>query len=135
MDSSKQTGALPYDVLVVAIGARAITWGIPGVEEVPDSDAGGRGLGWCGQAETSDPKILTCGRLTRLRFWFRRQNCFFLKTVSDAQAIRQRVLEQFERAALPHYTDDERRKMLSFVIVGGGPTGLAPRKPRSHHHR
>ena len=61
----------------------------------------------------------------RLRFfgWRGSQNCFFLKTVSDAQAIRQRVLEQFERAALPHYTDDERRKMLSFVIVGGGPTG------------
>ena len=34
MDSSKQTGALPYDILVVAIGARSITWGVPGVEEV-----------------------------------------------------------------------------------------------------
>lgn len=31
--------------------------------------------------------------------------------------------ECFERAALPATTQEERKRLLSFVIVGGGPTG------------
>lgn len=46
-----------------------------------------------------------------------------LKTIEDATAIRRRVLLAFERA---ESTDDpaERRALLTFVIVGGGPTGV-----------
>ena len=46
-----------------------------------------------------------------------------LKTAEDAIAIRHRVLAAFERAEV---TDDanERRRLLSFVVVGGGPTGV-----------
>src|SRR4051812_32632568 len=46
-----------------------------------------------------------------------------LKTIEDATAIRRRVLLAFERAE--DATDDgERRRLLTFVIIGGGPTGV-----------
>jgi len=48
----------------------------------------------------------------------------FFKTVEDASRLRLRVSECFERAALPATTSEERQKLLSFVIVGGGPTGV-----------
>jgi NADH dehydrogenase len=46
-----------------------------------------------------------------------------LKTVSDAFEIRRRILSAFEAAELE---DDEakRRELLTFVIIGGGPTGV-----------
>ncbi|KAH9833022.1 nucleotide-binding domain-containing protein [Rhodofomes roseus] len=52
------------------------------------------------------------------------QHCFQLKTVSDARLIRQRVLDNFEAAALPTTSPEERRRLLSFVVCGGGPTGV-----------
>lgn len=47
-----------------------------------------------------------------------------LKDVNDARKIRSRVIENFEQACLPTTTDAERRKLLSFVVCGGGPTGV-----------
>lgn len=46
-----------------------------------------------------------------------------LKSIEDAIRIRQRVLLAFERA---EKTDDEaeRRRLITFVIIGGGPTGV-----------
>jgi NADH dehydrogenase len=46
-----------------------------------------------------------------------------LKSIEDATRIRRRILSAFELAEL---TDDEskRRQFLTFVIVGGGPTGV-----------
>jgi NADH dehydrogenase len=46
-----------------------------------------------------------------------------LKTLEDATTIRRRILLSFERAE--RETDPERRAaLLTFVIVGGGPTGV-----------
>src|SRR5665213_127669 len=46
-----------------------------------------------------------------------------LKTLDDALAIRARILTAFERAELE--TDPQRREaLLTFVIIGGGPTGV-----------
>ena len=46
-----------------------------------------------------------------------------LKTLEQATEIRRRVLTAFERAE--RETDPERRKqLLTFVVVGGGPTGV-----------
>ncbi|KAK9133751.1 hypothetical protein Scep_013279 [Stephania cephalantha] len=50
--------------------------------------------------------------------------CHFLKEVEDAQRIRRSVIDCFERAVLPDITEQERRSILHFVIVGGGPTGV-----------
>ena len=46
-----------------------------------------------------------------------------LKSLEDALGIRQRVLLAFERAE--RETDPDRRKaLLTFVVIGGGPTGV-----------
>ncbi|KAF5373596.1 hypothetical protein D9758_000773 [Tetrapyrgos nigripes] len=52
------------------------------------------------------------------------EHCFQLKTIADAQAIRRRVMDNFEVASLPTTTPEERKRLLSFVICGGGPTGV-----------
>jgi NADH dehydrogenase len=46
-----------------------------------------------------------------------------LKTLDDALEIRRRVLLAFE-AAERETSEDEQRRLLTFVIVGGGPTGV-----------
>ncbi|KKA28110.1 hypothetical protein TD95_002318 [Thielaviopsis punctulata] len=75
---------VPYDKLVVAVGAYSQTFGVKGV----------------------------------------RHNAHFLRDVGDARAIRMRLLRCFERAALPTTTDQMRRDLLHFAVVGGGPTGI-----------
>ncbi len=48
---------------------------------------------------------------------------FSLKTLDDAVILRNHILSCFERAS--YCSDpDQRKKLLSFVIVGGGPTGI-----------
>lgn len=73
---------VPYDKLVVAVGATSITHGIEGIEHT-----------------------------------------MRLKTIQDAQQIRRKVLTNVELACLPTTTPEERKKLLSFVICGGGATG------------
>ncbi|KFH42075.1 External alternative NAD(P)H-ubiquinone oxidoreductase B1-like protein [Hapsidospora chrysogenum ATCC 11550] len=52
------------------------------------------------------------------------ENAFFLKNIDDARGIRNRVIHNFELACLPTTSDEERRRLLSFVVSGGGPTGV-----------
>jgi len=75
---------LPYDDLVIAVGAVVSTYGIPGV----------------------------------------REHAFFLKEISDSRRIRQGIIECFEGAAQPDIPADERKRLLTFVVVGGGPNGV-----------
>jgi len=75
---------MKYDKLIVAVGARNNTFGIPGVLE----------------------------------------HSFFLKELHHARAIRKRILDCFEQAAMPNISHAERERLLSFVVVGGGPTGI-----------
>jgi NADH dehydrogenase len=46
-----------------------------------------------------------------------------IKTLADALSIRQHVLAAFEAAEISH-DPDERRRLLNFVLVGAGPTGV-----------
>jgi len=46
-----------------------------------------------------------------------------LKTIEDATEIRRRILLAFERAERSS-DPEERRRLLTFVVVGGGPTGV-----------
>ncbi|HEU4660292.1 MAG TPA: NAD(P)/FAD-dependent oxidoreductase [Pseudolabrys sp.] len=46
-----------------------------------------------------------------------------LKNIDDARAIRRRILLAFEKAELAE-DKAERARLLTFVIVGGGPTGV-----------
>jgi NADH dehydrogenase FAD-containing subunit len=47
---------------------------------------------------------------------------FFLKQLEHARAIRSNIIACFEKASIPTVTDEERRRLLSFLVVGGGPT-------------
>jgi NADH dehydrogenase FAD-containing subunit len=51
-------------------------------------------------------------------------NAFFLKDINDARRIRHRVLECFEHSMQPGIDKADKRKLLHFAIVGGGPTGV-----------
>jgi len=46
-----------------------------------------------------------------------------IKTLSDALSIRQHILSAFEAAEIS-YDPGERRRLLNFVLVGAGPTGV-----------
>lgn len=52
------------------------------------------------------------------------ENCNVLKSIDDARAVKYKVLRNLETACLPGTTEEERRRLLSFVICGGGPTGV-----------
>ena len=73
-----------YDYLVLAHGASANTFGIPGVEE----------------------------------------NAFFLREISEARGIRRRIVQNLMTAKLPTTSQEEVERLLHFVVVGGGPTGV-----------
>ena len=75
---------VPFDMLVVGVGAENATFGIPGVRE---------------------------------------HSCF-LKEVNDAQQIRKRIMDCVETAGFKDQTDEERKRLLHMVVVGGGPTGV-----------
>ncbi|ORZ35087.1 pyridine nucleotide-disulfide oxidoreductase-domain-containing protein [Catenaria anguillulae PL171] len=75
---------IPYDYLVVAVGAESQTFGIKGVREY--------GL--------------------------------FLKELWDAKKIRTRLMDCIETAAFPGQPEDEIKRLLHLVVVGGGPTGI-----------
>ena len=75
---------VPFDMLVVAVGAENATFGIPGVRE---------------------------------------HSCF-LKEVGDAQQIRKRIMDCVETASFKDQSDEERKRLLHMVVVGGGPTGV-----------
>ncbi len=47
-----------------------------------------------------------------------------LKKIDDATAIRRHILVAFEDAEAMAAHDGARRKLLTFVVVGGGPTGV-----------
>jgi NADH:ubiquinone reductase (non-electrogenic) len=75
---------VPFDMLVVGVGAENATFGIPGVRE---------------------------------------HSCF-LKEVGDAQQIRKRIMDCVETANFKDQSDEERKRLLHMVVVGGGPTGV-----------
>ncbi|GAM27477.1 hypothetical protein SAMD00019534_106530 [Acytostelium subglobosum LB1] len=75
---------LPYDQLVVGVGADNATFGIPGV----------------------------------------RENACFMKEISDTRMIRDRIIDCLETAGYPGQPSAEIDRLLHFVIVGGGPSGV-----------
>jgi NADH:ubiquinone reductase (non-electrogenic) len=76
--------SVPYDVLVIAVGAAVADYGVPGVAE----------------------------------------HTFKLASVEDARAIRRGILEQFASAEVPGLDPEQIRQRLTFVVCGGGPTGV-----------
>ncbi|EMG46217.1 NDE1 External NADH-ubiquinone oxidoreductase 1 [Candida maltosa Xu316] len=52
------------------------------------------------------------------------ENSTFLKEVSDASSIRRKLMDVIEAANLLPKNDPERKRLLSVVVCGGGPTGV-----------
>ncbi|MGE3801656.1 MAG: FAD-dependent oxidoreductase [Candidatus Kapaibacterium sp.] len=52
------------------------------------------------------------------------EHALFLKELVDARNLRERIISCMERADLPGISESEREKLLHFMIVGGGPTGV-----------
>lgn len=52
------------------------------------------------------------------------EHCYTMKSMRDAMRLRERILDCMELACLPVYSEKQKREMLHFAIVGGGPTGV-----------
>ena len=77
-----------------------------------------------GLSEPYDTLVIAVGSVTN---WYgvpgAQANARPFKTIVDAMTLRARVVELFEMAEQAE-TDAQRRRLLSFVIVGGGVTGV-----------
>ena len=51
------------------------------------------------------------------------QHCHFLKSINDVRKIRNSIVDCFETAAIEGQSEQDIKKLLHFVVVGGGPTG------------
>lgn len=51
-------------------------------------------------------------------------NACFLKEIPDAQKIRQKIMDRIEAASFKNLDDEDRKRLLHTVVVGGGPTGV-----------
>ena len=47
-----------------------------------------------------------------------------MQEIADARHIRNKILTNFELATQRNISEKEKRRLLHFVIVGGGPTGV-----------
>ena len=52
------------------------------------------------------------------------ENCMFFKEIVHASKFRYEVNERFERATLPDVPEDRLKELLTFVVIGAGPTGV-----------
>ncbi|XP_066932061.1 probable NADH dehydrogenase [Clytia hemisphaerica] len=52
------------------------------------------------------------------------EHTFFMKEIADARKVRNRIISNFESSLHPNITEEEQKRLLHFVIVGGGPTGV-----------
>jgi NADH:ubiquinone reductase (H+-translocating) len=51
------------------------------------------------------------------------EHAFFMREIGDAMAVRNHIIDCFEHAAREE-SPERRRELLSFVVVGAGPTGV-----------
>lgn len=50
--------------------------------------------------------------------------CHFLKEVEHAKSIRSALMTALEKASYPGTSEEEKKRLLHFAIVGGGPSGI-----------
>ena len=53
-----------------------------------------------------------------------KDHCFFIKEIDDVRKLKNGILNTFELASLPTTTVEQLQSLLTFVVVGGGPTGV-----------
>ncbi|KAJ9686848.1 hypothetical protein PVL29_015621 [Vitis rotundifolia] len=95
------------------MGARSNTFNTPGVVEN------------CHFLKVKKRNYFHSDPISNLKKIFSAQNNkTVIQEVEDAQKIRRTVIDCFERANLPNLSEEERKRILHFVVVGGGPTGV-----------
>ena len=52
------------------------------------------------------------------------ENAMFFKEIEHALRFRREALERFERASLPGTSSEQAKELLTFCVVGAGPTGV-----------
>jgi len=123
-----QVAAAELEPEQIVYPIRGILRGSPNVRflmgEATSIDFAGRVVQAGGKSISYDYLILAAGSTTH-HFGVpgAAEHAYSLKTIDDAIRLRNHILCCFERAI--HETDVERRRsILTFAIVGGGPTGL-----------
>lgn len=111
-NGKEQRFYLPYDKLVVAVGMAELLRPFLGVANFICS------------GNTLANNTIFQGCITNPHGVKGLDHCHYLKTIDDARRIKNAVLENLELACLPTTSDDERKRLLSFVVCGGGPTGV-----------
>ncbi|KAI6044556.1 NDE2, mitochondrial external NADH dehydrogenase [Pisolithus marmoratus] len=53
-----------------------------------------------------------------------KERACFMKEIADAEQMQARFLDCIETAAFPGTSEEEKRRLLHMVVVGGGPTGI-----------
>ncbi|KAI6157283.1 NDE2, mitochondrial external NADH dehydrogenase [Pisolithus tinctorius] len=53
-----------------------------------------------------------------------KERACFMKEIGDAEQMQARFLDCIETAAFPGTSEEEKRRLLHMVVVGGGPTGI-----------
>ncbi|KEY66620.1 hypothetical protein S7711_01914 [Stachybotrys chartarum IBT 7711] len=71
-----------------------------------------------------DKLVIAVGSVTNPHGVKGLENAFFLKDINDARKIRNQVIHNLEVSCLPTTSNEERKRLLSFVVSGGGPTGV-----------
>ena len=70
-----------------------------------------------------DQLVLALGALTNRKMIPGSENAFTFKTLADAMLLRNHLIERFERADVA-FDPELRRKLLTFVVIGGGLVGV-----------
>ena len=123
-----QVAAAELEPEEIAYPVRSILWKLPNVRfvlgDVKGVDLSHRVLETDGPAIPYDFLILATGSVSHF-FGVpgASEHAFPLKTLEQGVALRTRILCCFERAALEP-DPERRRRLLTFAIVGGGPTGV-----------
>lgn len=71
-----------------------------------------------------DKLVIACGSVTNTHCVPGLEHSYQLKTIPQVRAIRAKIVNNLEVASLPTTTPEERDQLLSFVVCGGGPTGV-----------
>ncbi|CAM9349280.1 unnamed protein product, partial [Choristocarpus tenellus] len=53
-----------------------------------------------------------------------KEHCYMLKEAQDARLLRGAIVDRLEEACLPGVTEEDRERLLAFVVIGSGPTGI-----------
>ena len=119
------TGELPSHAVAYPLRRTMAPAGVRFVQaEVERIDLAARNAVTSAGELAYDHLVLACGAVTNdFGIAGVREHALQVKSLADAEAVKRRILDSFERAALE--TDAHaRRALLTFIVIGAGPVGV-----------